>query len=201
MATRWNQRNTVIKIEEMQKKTVGISHVNDYIDRTGKGRVKLNGFLSVYRLSSIGSGTLSPDGTMTVTTISGHKYFETFNNLPFTADGISKTIRNTTNAEKFGIVIDLTALGSLPNLFQRYFGKMAFAGLTDDDLLYFSDMHSTGSINTVNFELEQSKAQKGNEAAAVYWDGTAVTALDREYTYDAVTVTWDMTAVTALDRS
>jgi hypothetical protein len=201
MATRWNQRNITIKIEEMQKKTVGLSHVNDYIDRTGKGRVKLNGFLSVYRLSSIGSGTLSPDGTMTVTTISGHKYFETFNNLPFTADGISKTIRNTTNAEKFGIVIDLTALGSLPNLFQRYFGKMTFVDLTDDDLLYFSDMYSTDSINTVNFEPEQSKAQKGNEAAAVYWDGTAVTALDREYTYDAVTVTWDMTAVTALDRS
>lgn len=201
MSTRWNKRNVTIKIEEMQKKTVGLSHVNDYIDRTGKGRVKLNGFLSVYRLSSIDTGTLSPDETLTVTTVSGRKYFETFNNLSFTADSTSHTIRNTTDAEKYGIVIDLTALGSLPNLFQRYFGAMTFEDLTDDDLLYFSDMHSTDSINTVIWDFEQSENNKGTEALTAYWDGTAVTALDREYTYDAITVTWDLTAVTALDRS
>src|SRR6056297_1671383 len=112
MATRWNKRNVTVKIEEMKEQHTQKSNLDFSLNREKKGRMPLKGLFSAYKMTALDSDTLAPGETITVTTVAGRKYFETFNNRSFSATGTSTTITNYTNATRAGIVVDLTAAGT-----------------------------------------------------------------------------------------
>lgn len=198
MATRWNKRNVTVKIEEMQEKHIQKSNLDFFTNREKKGRMPLKGLFSAYKMTALDSDTLAPGGTITVTTVSGRKYFETFNNRSFSATSTSTTITNYTKANRAGIVVDLTAAGTMPVLFRSFFGVADFSDLRDEQLLCFSDQQS-GELDTITLNTEDLITEL--EESSVFWDMTAVPELDREYAYEPVGVTWDMTMDPELDRS